>query len=74
MALRLKPCLLASWAVRKGDVIVGDVVEEVDLFLLEEEAGCNGVDWSITPAFIEEPAISIERFEKINVRLRSEPL
>lgn len=74
VALLFNPCLLARRAVRKGDVIIGNVFKEMDLFFFEEEAGGNGVDWSIAPAFVEEPTVLIERFEKVNVRLRSEPV
>ena len=60
MALVLKPLLLAGRAVRKGNMVVGDIIKEVNFFLLEENASCNGMDWSIPPTFIEESAILIK--------------
>lgn len=74
MALRINPCLLTSRAVREGDVIVCDIIEEVNFFLLQEETGCNGMNRRIAPAFIEKSTCLVERFEIIHVRLRSEPL
>jgi hypothetical protein len=74
VALLINSGLLARRAVREGDVIVSNVFKEMYLFLFEEEAGGNRVDWSITPAFVEKSTVLIERFEKVNVRLRSEPV
>jgi hypothetical protein len=73
MALVLKSRLLAGRAVREGNMVVGDIIEEVDFFLLEEDASRNGMDRSISPAFIKESTILIERFKIVHVSLRSEP-
>ena len=58
----------------KGDMVVGNVVEEVDLILGQEQTGGNGVDGSITPSLVEETAILVQRLEEIGVRLAAEPL
>lgn len=48
-------------------VVVGNIVEEVNFFLLQEEASSDGVNRSITPAFVKESAILVKRLEVINV-------
>lgn len=53
----------------EGHVIVGNVVEEVDLFLLEKETGGDGVDRSISPTFVEEPTVFVQSVEVIGVCL-----
>ena len=74
MALVLEPCLLAGRAVCEGNMVVGDIIEEVDFFLLEKEASRNGMDWRISPTFIKESTILVERFEVVHVRLGSKPV
>lgn len=66
--------LVARRTMREGDVVVCDVVEEVDLFLLEEEAGGDGVDGSVTPPFVEEAAVLVQSVEEVSVGLGSEPI
>ena len=41
MTFQPQPGLLPRGTVREGDVVVCDVVEEVDLIFVEEEAGAN---------------------------------
>jgi len=60
--------------VCKGDVVVGDVVEEVNFFLLQHEGRGDGVYRRISPTFVEETAGVVERGEVINVGLRAEPV
>ncbi len=55
-------------------VIVSNVVEEMDLFLLQEETSGDRMDWSITPTLIKESTILVERLEIVNVGLRSQPV
>lgn len=74
MALQIQSQLLAGRAVGEGDVVVGDLVEEVDLFLLEEQSGGNRVDWRIAPSFVEEAAIPVQRLEIVEVFLGSQPV
>lgn len=74
MALQLSAQLLAGRAVREGDMVVGDVVEEVDLLLLEHQGRRNGVHGSIAPAFVEKATVLIKALEVVNVGLRAQPL
>jgi hypothetical protein len=60
--------------VCKRDVIISNIVEKVNLFLFQEKTSRDRVNWGITPAFIEESAILIKRFEVIYVCFRSEPI
>lgn len=69
MAAEFETKILTRRTVGKWDVVVGDVVEKMDFILVEEEGGGNRVDGRISPAFIEETAISVERIEEINVCL-----
>jgi len=55
-------------------MIICYVIEEVDLVLRKEKSRCNGVDGSITPAFVEESTILIQRIEVVGVRLTAKPI
>lgn len=55
--------------MREWNVIVGNVVEEVDILLWKEETGGDRVNGRITPTFIEETAIFIQRFKKVDISL-----
>jgi hypothetical protein len=55
-------------------MIVCDVVEEMNFFLLQKETSGNRVDRSITPAFIKEPTILVKRFKIVKVRFRPKPV
>lgn len=66
--------LLARRAVRKGHVPVGNVVEEVDVALVEHQAGRDGVHGGVAPALIEEATVLVERLEKVNVLLAAQPV
>lgn len=57
----------------KRDVVVCDVVKEVDLLLLQQKSGSNGVDGCVSPSLIEETTIHVEGLEKVDVCLGSEP-
>jgi hypothetical protein len=58
----------------KWYVVVSDIIKEVYLLLLQEQAGGNRVDGSITPTFVEESSIPVERLEVVDVCLRSQPI
>jgi len=73
-ALQIKLSLLSSWAMSEWNMIIGDVVEEVNLLFLQEKSGGDRVYWSITPTFIKESTILVERLEEIYVRLAAEPV
>lgn len=51
--------LFARRAMREGYVVVCNVVEEVDFFLLEQETGSDRVDRRVSPAFVEEAAVFV---------------
>lgn len=74
MAFVVHSVLLASGAVGEGDVVVGNIVEEVDFLLFQGEAGSDGVDRSVAPAFVEETAVLVERLEVVNVGGAAEPV
>ena len=74
VAAKVQPCLLTGWAVSKWHVVVGNLVPEVDLLLLQHDRSSNGVDWCITPPFIEETTIMVQRGEEVNVFLGSQPV
>ncbi len=74
MALQVQSRLFASWAVRERYVVVSDIVEEMDLFLLQEETSGDRMDWGITPTLIKESTILVERLEIVKVGLRSQPV
>lgn len=74
VALQVQSQLLAGGAVREGDVVVGNLVEEVDFFLLEQQTRGDGVDGGIAPSFVEEAAVSVQRLEVVDVFLGSQPV
>jgi hypothetical protein len=74
VAAEIQPGLLACGAVGKGHVVVGNVVEKVNLFLLQQKTGGNRVHRSITPSLVEETAILVQRLEVVNVGLGSQPV
>lgn len=73
VALQRFPQLLARWAVCERHVVVGDVVEEVDLLLGKHERGSNRVHWRIAPALVEEPAVLVQALKEVEIRLGAEP-
>jgi hypothetical protein len=74
MAAEFETEVIAGRAVRKGDVIVRDVVEEVDLILLKSETGSNRMNRRIAPSLIKEPAVLIETLEEVEVCFRPQPV
>lgn len=74
VTLAVETELLSSGAVSKGNVIVGNVIEEVNLLLLQHQAGGNRVDRGIAPALIEETTILIQRLEVVGVGLGAKPV
>ena len=74
MAFVVHSVLLACGAVGEGDVVVGNVIEEVDFLLLECQAGCDGVDGGISPALVEETAVLVESIEVVEVGRAAEPI
>jgi hypothetical protein len=70
MTSKVNSRLLTRWTVSERDVVICNVVEEVDFFFLQKQAGCDGVNWRISPPLIKETSILIERLEKVDIRLR----
>lgn len=56
------------------NMVIGNVVEEVNLVFLEEQPRSDRVYRSITPSLIEEAAILVELVEVIRVGLGSKPI
>ena len=74
VALVVDAQLLLGGAVGEGDVVVGDVVEEVDLVLWQQQGGGDGVHGRIAPALVEEAAVPVERGEVVNVGFAAQPV
>lgn len=66
--------LFASRAMCERDMVVGDVVEKVDLFLLEEKTRGDRMHRGISPSFVKEPTVFVKSIEVVGVGLRSEPV
>jgi hypothetical protein len=60
--------------VGEGNVVVGNVVEEVDFLLLECETGCDRVHGGVTPTLVEETAVLVEGIEVVEVGGAAEPV
>ena len=60
--------------MREWHVVVGNIVEEVNLILLKHQRGSNGMYRGVTPALVKEAASMVERREVIDVRFGSEPV
>lgn len=74
MAAQVQSRLLASGAVSERNVVVGNVVEEMDLLLVKQDTSGDRVDRSISPAFVEETSVLVKRLEEIDVSLAAEPV
>ncbi len=74
MAAELSTELLPRRAVGERNMVVGDIVEEVNLLLLEHETSGDRVHRRVTPSLVEETAVLVERLEIVGVRGRSEPV
>lgn len=55
--------------MREGYMIISYVVEKMDLLFLKEESSRDGVDWRITPPFIKESTILVQRLEEVRICL-----
>lgn len=74
MALVVHSVLFTSRAVGEGNVVVGNVVEEVNLLLFQGQTGCDGVNGGVSPAFVEETAILVESLKVVEVSGAAEPV
>lgn len=73
VATEIQTSLLVGGAVSERNVVVGDILEEVNLLLLKEKTSCNRVDRSIAPSLVEETTVLVKRLEEIEIRLAAEP-
>ena len=74
MTLVVQSVLLAGRAVGEGNVVVGNVVEEVNLLLLEGKTSSDRVNGSITPALVEETTVPVELLKVVEVGRAAEPV
>lgn len=69
MTAKVQSRLFTGRAVSKGNMVVRNVVEEMNFFLLQQKTGSNRVDWRVSPALVEEAAVHIERLEEVDIGL-----
>lgn len=74
MAFQIQSRLLIRWTVREGNVVVSNLIPELDLFLLQQQSGGDGVDGCVAPSFIEEATVLVERAEIVDVLLGPQPI
>jgi hypothetical protein len=74
MALELQSVVLARRAMREWDMVVCNVVEEVNLVLVQQQACSDGMHGCIPPAFIEKATIVIKGVEVVGVGWATEPI
>lgn len=60
--------------MRERNVVVCNIIEEVKLLFGEHERCSNRVNWSITPALVEEAAVLVEALKVVDVSLASQPV
>jgi hypothetical protein len=60
--------------VRKRGVVIGNVIEEVDLVLLQQQTRCYRVNRSVSPPLVEETASLVDKREIIEISLRAKPV
>ena len=54
--------------MREGDMPIANVLKEMYLVSVEEEACCDRMYRGVAPSFVKEAAILVEGLEKIDVR------
>lgn len=74
MTLAVEAELLSGRAVGEGNVVVGNVVEEVNFLFLQHQACGDRVDRRITPTLVEETAVLVERLKVVGIGLGAEPV
>ena len=60
--------------MRERYVVVCNIVEKVNFFLLQEKTRGDGVNGSITPSLVKETTVLVELVKVIEISLRSEPV
>ena len=58
----------------EGDMPIAYVVEELNLFFLEQETSSDRMNGSVAPSLVEETAVLIQLLEEVDIRFRSEPI
>lgn len=51
------------------NVVIGDVVEEVNLVAMQGQPCSNRMDWRVTPAFVEKATILVKAVEEVKIGL-----
>ncbi len=74
VALERRAHLLARRAVGEGHVVVGDVVEEVDLLLVQHQGRRDRVHGRVAPPLVEEAAVAVQALKVVDVSLGAEPV
>lgn len=74
VAFQVQPHLLTGRAMCEWNVVVSNLVEKMNLFLLEHDAGRNGMNWGVSPSLIEEAAVVVKSIKIVKILLRSQPL
>lgn len=74
VTLQFLPVFVPGRAVGEWDVVVGNVVKEVDLILLQHQRRSDGVDRGIAPSLVEEAALSVKVVEVVEVSLGPKPV
>lgn len=74
VAAKVQPCLLICRAVCEWYVVVGDLVEEVDLVLPQCDCGGDGMDRCVAPSLVEESAVLVQRGEVVHVLWGPQPV
>jgi hypothetical protein len=73
VATKVQSSLLIGRAVSERNVVIGNILEKVNLLLLEEKTSSDRVDGRITPSLVEETTILVKRLKEIEVRLAAKP-
>ena len=74
MTLQVQLYLFPCRTVRKGYMIVCNVIEKVDLLLLEKQSRGDRMYRCITPSLIEESAVPVESLEVVQISLGPQPI
>lgn len=69
VAFECQPSCFTRGTMREGNMVIGDVVEEMDFGSVEHQTGGDGVDRSVTPALVEEAAVHVEGAEVVDIGL-----
>ena len=74
MTFIIQPFLLTGRTMRKGDMPIRDVVEEMDFFFFQGQRRGDGVHGGVAPTLVEEPAVLVELREVVDVGFGAQPV